>query len=123
MSTTLAPFAKRLTGFKARLVVDPPTGSLAVKDQLLISMSASPVPFKHQQVTQLGKDVNDQLKGLNVQPTLLTTVFAGLSNPGGFEDVGIFKVVLPPGQTIFTVTNRLRTAVLTGTQTGKVSPN
>jgi hypothetical protein len=119
----LPPFATRLTGFKDRLIVDSTTGELAVKDQLLINLSATPVPFQHQNVTGLGKRIADTLQALKVPSRPLTTVFAGLSNPGHFEDVVIFQVTPPAGQTVFSITNRLRATALGNAAPGTVSPN
>jgi len=126
MSTALSPFSRRLVGFSKRLTPYPvkqPT-MLAVKDQLLIAASISPVPIGTPKVTSDGIGVRNYLKSIGVDSTLLRTVFAGLPNPGGFEDVGIFEVKLPPNQTVFTVTQGFRTnKQLAGIPKDKMSPN
>jgi hypothetical protein len=114
MSAELSPFSKRLVGYSTRLTPYPaksPT-MLAVKDQVLIAESISPVPFgRSSTVTHDGVLVGAFLKKFTKQPPrLVTTVFRGLPNPGGFEDVGIFSVTLPKGETVFKLTERFRTA-------------
>jgi hypothetical protein len=116
------PFSKRLIGFDSRLVVDPTGLTLAVKDQLLMSVSAAPVGPKGFTPTVLGGRVLEYFNSRKVKAAPLTTVFEGLPNPGKVEDVAILNVTLPAGQTIFSFTDGLRKQVLSGTP-AKASPN
>jgi len=127
MSASAPPFSKRLVGFSRRLAPYPnpqhPT-MLALKDQLLIAASASPVPIGSHKMTPDMVRVRQFLTGIGVKWTLLRTVFDGLPNPGKFEDVGIFKVQLPPKETVFTVTQQFRSSkLLSGIPDNKMSPN
>jgi len=114
VSAHLSPFSSRLVGFSKRLTPDStkyPT-MLSVKDQVLIAASISPVPIgPRQTVTHDGSRVGVFLKKFTKDstPNLVSTVFRGLPNPRGFEDVGIFNVTLPKGETVFTLTERFRT--------------
>ena len=116
------PFSRRLLTLNKRLVVNPSNGSLAVRDQMLISVSASPVPVPPFHVSHLGEAVGNYLKRKKVTARLLTTVFAKLPNPLKLEDVAILKLVPPPGETIFSLVADLRKQVLSG-QPAKASPN
>jgi len=116
------PFSRRLLGFDSRLAVDSTGLILAVKDQLLMSASASPVGPKGFTPTKLGQDVLKFFESQKVRATHLTTVFEALPNPGKFEDVAILKITLPAGQTVFSFADRLRKQVLSGTP-AKGSPN
>jgi len=121
------PFARRLggldkSGLDQRLVLNPANMSLAVKDQLLISVSASPVAVGHTPVTPLGASVRRFLNSNGVKPRLLTTVFAGLPNPRKIEDVAIIQVTPPRGESVFTLAQQLRRQVLAKVP-AKASPN
>ena len=123
MSADLSPFSRRLVDFSTRLAKYPdkqPT-MLAVKDQVLIAESISPVPFgPNKAVTNNGNLVGTFLA--KYKPNLVTTVFRGL--PGALEDVGIFHVNLPQGQTVFTLIDRFRKdKSFAKIPRGKFSPN
>ena len=120
-----APFTQRLKAFNSRLAVDSSTGALFVRDQMLVPVSAAPVVVNGIKPNGLGLQIQQYLTGtLHITPRLLTTVFAGLDNPGHFDDVAILQLPLPPGQTVLSVVHGLRHDVLTATtDKTKATPN
>jgi hypothetical protein len=111
--TNGTPFSEHLLGkmTRTRLAVDSVGPTLAVKDQMLFAKGASPVSFPPQvgpHGAALG--VKKYLDNLGITYRKATTVFHGLPNPGGYDDVDIVEVgnLAPSGATVFSITDDLR---------------
>jgi hypothetical protein len=131
--TNGTPFSERLLGAHLSgktktipLAVDPHGPTLAIKDQMLFAKGASPVPGSPQvPLTGPALEVKNYFDKLKITFNRATTVFEGLPNPGGFDDVDIVALQFPPGstKTVFSITHDLRTSGALTKFPSSVSPN
>lgn len=127
--TNGTPFSEHLLGkMTSRLAVDPHGPTLAVKNQLLLAKGASPVPISPGAPLQgFAVGVAQYFAKHHIAFKKLRTVFDGLPNPGGYDDVDIIEYVVPPGsaKTVFDITHDLRAPAkgALATSPSLVSPN
>ena len=95
--TNGTPFSEHLLGkMTSRLAVDAHGPTLAVKNQLLFAKGASPVPISPGVPLQgFAVGVAQYFAKQHIAYRKLTTVFAGLPNPGAYDDVDIIEYVVP----------------------------
>ena len=127
--TNGTPFSEHLLGkMSSRLAVDAHGPTLAVKNQLLFAKGASPVPISPGVPLQgFAVGVAQYFAKQHIAYRKLTTVFAGLPNPGPYDDVDIIEYVVPQGstKTVFDITHDLRAPAkgALATSPSLVSPN